>query len=425
MMLKPMKACFFFLASQFFIDFIAAQSCMVLDLSGGAVSSSSPTNKVNSAEGPAAVFDGDVNTKWLDYSKAGAWVQYKHPSSVEISAYSLVSGNDAPERDPLSWNFQGSKDGKFYNTLDTQTAGQWTKRGERRTFALKNIVGLNYTYFKLQINAVRDDSLANSVQLADIELHTGECNSACCGIDCGENGNCVSGKCVCNIGYEGSACESKSSDSWSKVVDSRAIIGSSLLQTLAAPTTVDACKKQCESLKSCVGITLVKGDCQIHGGPSHDMMSSTGSSSYLYVTGIRSVMKDVPKVSGDDMKGIPETQSHTIFWDSNKKSPNAIPSITIRPGEPVTFEWSDRNLLDGYLSPKGVRPVLKNENNHHSVSLFPSLDDYINCDFTRAKTLAVAPSFTWTSTSKGKFYFGSNYEDDCKVGMIKTMVVVA
>jgi hypothetical protein len=54
--------------------------------------------------------DGDVNTKWLAGATT-AWVTYKLAQPTTVVAYALASANDAPARDPKSWQLQGSADG--------------------------------------------------------------------------------------------------------------------------------------------------------------------------------------------------------------------------------------------------------------------------------------------------------------------------
>ena len=102
----------------------------------------------------------------------------------------------------------------------------------------------------------------------------------------------------------------------------------------------------------------------------------------------------------------------------------SIPSRSIYAGEVVTFTWSDLNTYDGYLTAPGVHPMIPNDNNHHTVSLLPSKEEYMNCDFRREKLLAVKPDFKWTTAEEGTYYFASRYGDDCSKNNIKTLIRV-
>lgn len=69
-------------------------------LCGGAVRASG-----ENAPGEAAqrAFDGSPTTKWLDFGKEGAWLEYRLPAEqpqAVLAAYALTSANDSPERDP-------------------------------------------------------------------------------------------------------------------------------------------------------------------------------------------------------------------------------------------------------------------------------------------------------------------------------------
>ncbi|NIP92378.1 MAG: hypothetical protein GWO24_02425, partial [Akkermansiaceae bacterium] len=42
------------------------------------------------------------------------------PEEVTIDSYAFATANDAPERDPITWSFQGSGDGVNWTTLDVR-----------------------------------------------------------------------------------------------------------------------------------------------------------------------------------------------------------------------------------------------------------------------------------------------------------------
>jgi hypothetical protein len=65
---------------------------------------------------PLQGIDNNIYTKWLDLHKGSLIIDFG--KEIEMNKYSFITANDAPERDPISWIFYGSKD--FYNweTLD-------------------------------------------------------------------------------------------------------------------------------------------------------------------------------------------------------------------------------------------------------------------------------------------------------------------
>ncbi len=116
-------------------------------------------------------FDGDINTKWLDFSPGGSWIQYKYAddATAALSQYAITSANDKPERDPMDWNLLGSNDdGDTWDTLDSRTGETFSNRFETRRFSVDSPGA--YNIYRLEILAVFDVGLANSVQIAEIEF---------------------------------------------------------------------------------------------------------------------------------------------------------------------------------------------------------------------------------------------------------------
>src|SRR5690349_21690856 len=86
-----------------------------------------------------------------------------------VQQYALTSANDFPQRDPQDWRLLGSNDGgKTWTTLDTRKDEVFRDRQQRRVFKTSNAAG--FETYRLQIDRVRDPKVANSVQLAEIEL---------------------------------------------------------------------------------------------------------------------------------------------------------------------------------------------------------------------------------------------------------------
>lgn len=78
------------------------------------------------AEGIAQLTDGNLSTKWLDFSTSGtpiSWVRFDFGNGVykKFTSYKWHTANDETSRDPISWTIQGSNDGTNWTSLDTQS----------------------------------------------------------------------------------------------------------------------------------------------------------------------------------------------------------------------------------------------------------------------------------------------------------------
>jgi sugar phosphate isomerase/epimerase len=112
-------------------------------------------------------FDNNPNTKWCIKSTE-TWIEYHFPEGTKgtISAYTITSANDAPDRDPKEWKFLGSNDGgKTWQAIDEQKNQKWYGRFQKRVFKLDKEVG--YSSYRLDM---KNSGNPESSQLAEIEL---------------------------------------------------------------------------------------------------------------------------------------------------------------------------------------------------------------------------------------------------------------
>eukprot|EP00963_Diacronema_lutheri_P011499 scaffold1401_cov330-Pavlova_lutheri.AAC.87 len=119
------------------------------------------------------LFDGDPQTKWLDFGGAGnkgAWVRYRLPDkTATVTEYHITSANDCPERDPKDWELKGSADGGLtWTTLDERNDVHFSTRHQRKAFTVKNPFPCNA--FQLDVRCVADKSKANCLQIACLDL---------------------------------------------------------------------------------------------------------------------------------------------------------------------------------------------------------------------------------------------------------------
>lgn len=121
-----------------------------LTSSGALTVSDENSGGADAGEGSKKLVDNDYNTKFLSFDyNPNFWVQLHLSSAEKLNAYTLTSGNDAPERDPKTWQFQGSNDGVNWTTLDTRTNESFSDRLLTRRFDFSTSEA--YAYYRLYI----------------------------------------------------------------------------------------------------------------------------------------------------------------------------------------------------------------------------------------------------------------------------------
>lgn len=131
-------------------------------------------NRISDAEAETMVFDGDVETKWLDHNEwKGApsvedpsWLQVQFAEPQAVSSLFITSANDAPARDPENFQVLASNDGENWLTLAEFIGETFDERYERKEFRFVN--GLEFTHYRLNITKNKgDDTL---MQIAEVEF---------------------------------------------------------------------------------------------------------------------------------------------------------------------------------------------------------------------------------------------------------------
>jgi hypothetical protein len=77
---------------------------------GGIASTPSTCVTTNPREAPFAAFDTDFSSKWFCGGNKTPTLEIALDAPRTITAYSVTSGNDLPDRDPASWMLQGTND---------------------------------------------------------------------------------------------------------------------------------------------------------------------------------------------------------------------------------------------------------------------------------------------------------------------------
>ena len=114
--------------------------------------------------------DGDTGTKWCveTHDQPVIW-QAEMPAGVApVTAYTLTSGNDKPERDPRDWELIGSMDGQNWTQLDRRAdQPPFPERQQPMSFAVNNRTA--YRFYRL---VFLKNNGATQTQIAEITLGT-------------------------------------------------------------------------------------------------------------------------------------------------------------------------------------------------------------------------------------------------------------
>jgi len=119
-------------------------------------------------EGSPKLVDGDYNSKFLtDGFPQTFWVNLTFPAVAVIGAYTLTSGNDAPERDFKDWRLVGSNDGTTWTVLDTKAGEKFSGRNQTKRYEFTNTTG--YTMYRINLIA---NNGSNLIQVSEWRLIT-------------------------------------------------------------------------------------------------------------------------------------------------------------------------------------------------------------------------------------------------------------
>ncbi|MBW8685707.1 T9SS type A sorting domain-containing protein [Chitinophaga rhizophila] len=116
------------------------------------------------AEGLAKVTDNNIYSKYLAWNPVTA-IGASFPGGAVATQYSITAANDAADRDPKDWAFQGSNDSTNWVNLQVQTNQLFTTRFKKRTYVFPNTT--SYQYYRLNITA---NNGAGITQLAELEI---------------------------------------------------------------------------------------------------------------------------------------------------------------------------------------------------------------------------------------------------------------
>jgi hypothetical protein len=155
-------------------------------------SNNSPSN-----EGAANAFDGNVNTKYLNFDKQNAGVTVRLSQGRVVQKFTITTANDAAERDPASYKLYGSNDGVNWTLIKegplSLSDGRFSVSGE---IAVDNTTA--YVYYFIKFPSIKNNS-GNSVQIAEVTYYY-DLNDGVTSTDTGSGGT------PSNPGQAGSVC---------------------------------------------------------------------------------------------------------------------------------------------------------------------------------------------------------------------------
>ncbi|MFD7713981.1 discoidin domain-containing protein [Streptomyces sp. NPDC059786] len=107
------------------------------------------------------------NDKWLAHRNR-ADLEFVFGGPFAVTAYTLTSANDFPDRDPSDWTLEGSRDGKTWKRLDARQNERFGGRFDTREFSFANAVA--YRHYRLSISA---NSGGHETQLCRVRFFDG------------------------------------------------------------------------------------------------------------------------------------------------------------------------------------------------------------------------------------------------------------
>lgn len=118
-------------------------------------------------EGSLKVIDGDPQTKFLVDLQGRLWMRFELNTPAVSNIYTLTSANDAPDRDPRAWTYEGSNDGINWEELDRRSDFFFEERYQPKVFTCKNTNP--YKFYRIDITELRN---GGTFQLAEWTINS-------------------------------------------------------------------------------------------------------------------------------------------------------------------------------------------------------------------------------------------------------------
>jgi len=116
-------------------------------------------NDESSSETIQSLFDSNTSTKWYAKPESHEFslpvhITWSYTTAPVITGYDVTSANDAPGRDPKTWNLYASRDGEKYEQVDHQSGNFWSGERFKKVHFPLSLSG--YRYFKLEITELQE-----------------------------------------------------------------------------------------------------------------------------------------------------------------------------------------------------------------------------------------------------------------------------
>ena len=135
-------------------------------LPGNLIAASSTNSPVTQMASNA--IDNNVTSKYLNFDKLNAGVTVTPSRKGPVRALTLISAEDAPERDPSSFVLEGSSNGVNFIRIASNAVPAFPSRHSIQSFALP---GTNqFNVYRVSFPTVSNAPAANSMQIAEVEL---------------------------------------------------------------------------------------------------------------------------------------------------------------------------------------------------------------------------------------------------------------
>lgn len=136
----------------------------------------SSANSPPGEPGPNAI-DNVGGTKYLNFDELNTGFTVSPSGAGVPTVLTLMTANDAPERDPTSYQLEGSSDGVNFAVVASGPLSPPTARFTLFSAAFVNSAA--YSQYRVTFPTVRNSATANSMQIAEVQLNVrGDITSA-------------------------------------------------------------------------------------------------------------------------------------------------------------------------------------------------------------------------------------------------------
>ena len=113
--------------------------------------------------------DGNVYTKYLNFNRSNTGLIVNTARTSIATRMDLTTANDFPERDPINYTIEGSNNGTSWTSIASGSIPCNNTRFLSRSFTFSN--STSYSWYRVIFPNICNFGLANSMQIAEIQLY--------------------------------------------------------------------------------------------------------------------------------------------------------------------------------------------------------------------------------------------------------------